>query len=127
MSLKATVTFINGTDEAEAGISQFIDIAVKRAAKITARHVMDGSRHLFHWRTGNLARSIQARDIKPGQSEVAVAQIAGGEDVSYAIHLEYGTKYIAPRAFMRKGVTASQQDIDRIFKEEAEKVKITIN
>ena len=126
MSLKAVVKFFNGTNETDKQLSNFVDRATKRSALVMERNIKDVSRRVMQKRTGNLGRSIRARDIEFAKSEVVINPISEGADVNYAIHLEYGTRFITPRAFIRKGVEQSREKIQQIFAEEAKNVVISI-
>lgn len=126
--IKAVVKFIDNRQSVEDGIGKFIDRATKKSARVMARNIMETSRNVFHWRTGHLGRSILAYDVSFGKSEVRANPMRedGSLDVNYALYLEYGTKYIAPRAFMRKGVAQSEEAIKIIFKDEARNVRAKV-
>jgi len=126
MSLKAVVRFFNGTDETIGEILDFVDKATKKSALVMERNIKNTARSSFKQQTGNLRRSIRARDTDVGESEVVINPVNEGADVNYAIHLEYGTRYITPRAFIRKGVLASEQQINEIFGQESKNVKVDV-
>ncbi len=60
--------------------------------------------------THNLERSI----IPSG---IINAAIYVGTNVSYAPHVEYGTRYFSPRAFFRKSIDVMRQPLNTIFKQ----------
>lgn len=126
MSLKAIIKFINKTDEASNEIANFINRATQKSALVMERNIKLSATNSFNHPTGNLRRSIRARDIEFAKSEVVINPVNEGADVNYAIHLEYGTKYITPRAFIRKGVANSQDRIQQIFADEAKNVRLSI-
>jgi len=121
MSLKAVVNFINGTPQAESEVNSFIDKAVKKSTLVMQRNVMANT-PVVH---GNLRRSIQSRFPEFGKGEV-FSSTNGVVDVSYALYVEYGTKYFAPRAMFRKGAEISKDRIMQIFSEEAKNVKLSV-
>jgi len=125
MSLKVLINFINKRSSVEDGIGKFIDRAVKKSALVMEKNIKDVSRSAFVWRTGNLGRSISANknDLGFGKAEVSINPISEESDVNYGIHLEYGTKYIAPRAFIRRGAANSEDKIKDIFRDEAKSMK----
>lgn len=126
MALKAVIKFFNGTNQATNELNSFVDKATKKSALVMERNIKNTARSSFNQRTGNLRRSIRARDVDFAKSEVVVNSVDEGADVNYALYLEFGTKYIAPRAFIRKGVAESQERIQQIFAEEAKNVIISI-
>lgn len=126
MRLKAAVEFLSKKRGVEAGVGEFITKAVKKSAFIMERNIKDVSRSAFNWKTGNLGRSIRANteNMPFGKAEVQINPVREGADVNYGLYLEYGTKYITPRAFIRKGVGISKKQIQQAFGEEAKKIKI---
>ena len=119
MALKAIIKFINNTPKVEKGISTFIDRAVGRSVKVMTRNVKVNT----PVKEGHLRRSINDRKTGFGKAEVFNAAVEGGKEIDYAVHVEYGTRHMAPRAMFRKGVEQSEAEIQRIFKEEAKKVQ----
>ncbi len=71
----------------------------------------------FSDRSGFLRASIAA-DEPTGSfasGDLAIDVVAGGGSVYYAPFIEFGTRYIAPRGFMRTAVVESEADIDRVI------------
>lgn len=118
MSLKAIVEYIDNSDNVRKGIRDFVDIAVKKSIKVMERNVKVNT-PVKH---GHLRRSIRSRMTGFGQGEVYNEAVQGGKEINYAVYMEYGTKYVAPRAMFRKGVGQSEERIQQIFKEEAKRV-----
>lgn len=124
MSLRALITLKSATPEFEKETRSFIDRAVLKSAALMERNIKISATNSFQQRTGNLRRSITHRKVEFGKAEVGVNPVREGADTNYAIYLEYGTKYITPRAFIRKGIGMSQKAIKQIFSDEA---KATLN
>jgi HK97 gp10 family phage protein len=117
MSLKASVKFIDHTNDALTGIGKAINTAVQKSLAVMERNIKANTpiRH------GTLARSITSKMLNPLEGQVDTSQVAGGKEVNYAIFVEYGTRYMAPRAMFRKGVAQSEARIQQIFDEELSK------
>lgn len=60
--------------------------------------------------TGRLVQSIRVEPREDGADVVAATE--------YALHLEYGTRKMAPRPFMEPAREARQEDIERMVREE---------
>lgn len=75
---------------------------------------------------GHLKRSIADRMTSPFSGEVYSGATEGGKEINYAVFIEYGTRYIAPRAMFRKGVAASEDQIMQIFADQARAVKVGV-
>lgn len=118
MAIKAIIKFINNRESVEKGIGKFIDRAVGRSILVMERNVKDNT----PVKEGYLKKSIRSRKTGFGKGEVYNAAVEDGVEINYAVHVEYGTKYMAPRAMFRKGVADSEDKIKEIFKEEAKKV-----
>ena len=123
MSLKAVVKFSNGTKQLETGAGEFVNNAVNKAILVMERNVKVNTPVLH----GHLKRSIASRMTGFGQGEVFTNPIEGGVEINYAIHVEYGTKHMAPRAMFRKGIEQSKEKIMEIFADEAKKVTVSIS
>lgn len=132
MSLKSIITFSNKTKEIENGIGRFVDIAVQKSIKVMERNIKINT-PVKH---GYLRRSITSKKTGWGKGEVSTNPIgtvtkstskkkgiSETKEVSYAVYVEYGTKYMAPHAMFRKGAGQSEKQIKQIFSEEAKKVK----
>ncbi len=132
MALKAVIEFISHKSSLEAGIGQFVNRAVEKSIKVAERNVKANT-PVKH---GYLRRSIASDMTGFGKGEIftnpigSVAKktaskkgISQHKEVSYAVYVEYGTKYMAPRAMFRKGLGQSQKQIKQIFRDEARKVK----
>lgn len=115
--LKASLKFNNKTPEAIAGIGKNIERAVGLSLLVIERNVKART----PIRTGTLARSIQSKKTSPFDGEVFTGEVKGGKPVDYAIHVEYGTQHMAPRAMFRKGVADSEERINQIFEDELNK------
>lgn len=129
MPLRASVQYKNNRPQVDREVSKFIDRAVKKSAFLMERNMKEVATTAFVQRTGNLRRSIRAytgKDLPFGSAEVRINPIREGADVNYALYLEYGTRYIAPRAFIRRGAGISRKQIKFIFADEAKKVKVNV-
>lgn len=120
--LKASLIFKNNRINTESEVGKFIDRSVKKSARVMERNIKVNT----PVKEGHLKRSITTRDVSYGNSEVFNAPVEGGKEINYALFIEYGTKYIAPRAMFRKGVAQSEEKIKQIFSEEAKKVHDSI-
>lgn len=118
MALKATLQFKNKTKEVEGGIAEVVDRAVRRSVKLMERNVKVAT----PVKEGTLRRSIQSRSTGFGKGEVFNQSVEGGRETLYAIFVEFGTRFMAPRAMFRKGVSNSEDGIKQIFTEEGRKV-----
>jgi HK97 gp10 family phage protein len=112
--LKASVTFKNHTDEALTGVGKAISTAVQKSLAVMERNIKVNT----PIRSGTLARSITQRLNTPFDGDIFTAPLVDGKEIDYAIHVEYGTKYMAPRAMFRKGVAQSEKKIEQIFNDE---------
>lgn len=112
--LKASVTFNNRTDETIKKKSGSVSVAVQKSLAVLDRNikVMTPVRH------GTLRRSITQRLLSPTEGEIFTAPLVDGQEINYAIYVEFGTRYMAPRAMFRKGVAMSEERIKAIFEEE---------
>lgn len=125
--LKATLKFISHKDEVESQLEAFVDRAVDKSTKVMERNI----KAFTPVRHGHLRRSITSKMTGFGQGEVftnpVVSSTQGGKqshkEVSYGVYVEYGTRFMAPRAMFRKGVEASLAAIEQIFKREARETK----
>lgn len=120
--LKATITFKDNTRAVETGIGNFLQTAIAKSLAVMERNI----KVIAPFKHGHLRRSIQNRMTSPTSGEVFTGSVEGGQPIDYAVYQEYGTKHIAPRAFMRKGVAASEDRIKQIFGEEARKVRASV-
>lgn len=123
MSLKATIKFFNETNQAEKNIGDFVNIAVNKAVLVMERNIKVNT-PVVH---GTLKRSIKGVMTGFGQGEVTNSSTEGGADTNYAIFVEYGTRYFAPRGMFRKGVAQSMDRIKELFGEEAKNVKVKVS
>jgi len=127
MPLKAIIQFKNYRPKIEEGIGAFINTAVDKSTKVMERNI----KSFTPVKHGTLRRSISSRMTGFGKGEVftnpVVSQTSKGKtshkEVSYAVYVEYGTRYMAPRAMFRKGVEYSEGAIVQIFKREAKDFK----
>jgi len=127
MALKSLIKFIDHRAVVESKIGAFVNVAVEKSIKVIERNVKVNT-PVKH---GYLRRSITSKMTGFGKGEVftnpVVSQTRKGKtshkEVSYAVYVEYGTRYMAPRAMFRKGVGQSQKQIKAIFAEEAKKQK----
>jgi HK97 gp10 family phage protein len=115
--LKATVKFDNKTDDALSGIGRQTSIAVQKGLAVMERNIKVNT----PIRNGTLARSITQKLNTPFEGEVFTQSVMDGKEVNYAIFVEYGTRFMAPRAMFRKGVAQSEDRIQAIFDEELNK------
>lgn len=130
--LKALLNYKSYVPQTEKSIGEFIDVAVEKALAVMERNIKVETpvRH------GYLRRSIANRKTGFGKGEVftnPIGNVTKGtakkrgisqhKEVNYAVFVEYGTRYMAPRAMFRKGVAQSEDRIKEIFKNEAWRVK----
>lgn len=110
---------MNNRPSIEKGVGEFIDQAVGKSVKVMERNIKANT----PVREGHLKRSIFSRVTGFGQGEVRTQAVEGGKEIDYAVHVEYGTRHMAPRAMFRKGVAQSEDQIKDIFQHEAWRVK----
>jgi HK97 gp10 family phage protein len=118
MSLKAVIQFINKTDDVEKGVGKFVNVAVQKSLLVMERNIKVNT----PVQEGHLRRSISNRMIDFFNGEVFTNPVSGNVETKYALFVEFGTKFMAPRAMFRKGAAQSQEKIQEIFKDEAENV-----
>lgn len=116
--LKAEVNYKSYVPETSQSIDRAIEVSVGKSLLVLERNIKANT----PIRTGTLARSITSKKTGFGAGEVFTAPVAGGKEINYAIHVEYGTQHMAPRAMFRKGVEQSEEKINQIFAEETKKV-----
>ena len=128
MALKAIVKFFDKTDAFKKEAGKFVTRAVAKSALLMERNIKESATNSFTQRTGHLRRSIRARtkDLGFGKAEVKINPVDEGGEVNYGVYLEYGTSKMAPRAFIRKGVANSEDQIKKIFADEAKNVKVSL-
>lgn len=112
--LKASVKFKSYTGEALTGVGKAISTAVEKSLSILELNIKKNT----PIRSGTLARSITQRLNSPFDGDIFTAPLEDGKEIDYAIHVEYGTKHMAPRAMFRKGVAQSEKKIEQIFNDE---------
>lgn len=132
MALKAILTYKSNKKNVEQGVGRFIDRAVKASTREMERNVKKMGQALFykrqdgekrkHRRTGHLLRSVRSEHTGFGKGEIQINPIRHGADVNYGLFVEYGTRFMTPRPFIRRGVAASEKRIKEIFRDEARKV-----
>jgi len=84
---------------------------LKRVAREVERHASRTSS--FRDRTGRLRRSI--RVVKTNQHDLSYRVRAGGGTVDYAHFIEFGTRYIRARRFLRDAVDSVRRRARRII------------
>lgn len=117
MNLKASIIFKNKTDDAIVGIEKNLAIAVEKSL-YTLERAIKIETPVKH---GNLKRSITKRMTGKFEGDVFTSPLEDGKELNYAIYVEYGTRYMAPRAMFRKGVANSEAEVDQIFNTELNK------
>ena len=126
MKIKSTITFVSKKNELMKKVGDHSDTAVKQGAYIMERNVKVSATTSFVQRTGHLRRSIRTNEnLGYNKAEIQINPVREGGDVNYAKYLEYGTKYIAPRAFIRNGVELARKAIAILFDGELGKVHIS--
>ncbi len=126
--MKSVIEFLSGSKDLESNVGKFITRAVNKSTKVMERNIKINT-PVKH---GYLRRSITSRMTGETKGEVytnpvgSIPQksaskkgVASHKEVSYAVYLEYGTRFIAPRAMFRKGVAQSESTIKDIFRDEA--------
>jgi len=88
------------------------DTEVYEKLAISTNIVADEARKVCPVRTGELKRSIHATNPvkKPHGYEASVRA-----EKFYAIYVELGTRFFAPRAFMRRGMRNAIAKIKEVF------------
>lgn len=128
MALKAKAEFTDRSQQFEVDAKKVIANTVKKAGYILEGNIKKAATDSFNQQTGNLRRSISYMpDSDPFVAEVGVNPMRGGADVNYAIFLEYGTRYIAPRAFMYKGAKRSEVEIKKLLTKKMGDIRISGN
>lgn len=123
--LKGVVKLIDNSKNTQKEVRGFVTKAVGKSASIMEDQIKNAATESFTQRTGHLRRSIRAHTegMPFGSAEVRINPVRRGADVNYAVYLEYGTKYMTPKAFIRKGIGRSKKQIKETFREESRKVK----
>jgi HK97 gp10 family phage protein len=119
--LKTTVK-IEGTEELEAKIVQLnngmtgkkISHRILPLAKEVADHIRDGTPR---GPTGNLKRSIIAKELTPRESVGTVIVAVDRKIAPHAHLLEFGTVRMSPHPFFRPGWDSVKDHVSREFKE----------
>ena len=62
--------------------------------------------------TGNLRSSINTRQVSQGRDKT---EVVVGTNVSYAPHVEFGTKKMKPRSMFRRTIDEDGKDIQQTF------------
>ncbi len=124
MHVKVDVRFMDGSKEAVSEIGRLRDMALMEGAV-----AMEGECVVrCPVRTGHLRMSI-GRRVKLSDGSVSGSEKDGGlegspsgpgeafvgTNVSYAPHVEYGTRYQKAQPYMRPGAVAAEPVIQRIF------------
>lgn len=117
MNLKASIKFLNKTDDAIVGIDENLSIAVQKSLFTMERAIKNNT----PVKEGTLKRSITTRMMNKVEGEVFTSPLIDGKELNYAVFVEYGTRYMAPRAMFRKGVAQSEPEIGQIFNTELNK------
>ena len=130
--MKAVLEFKSYRPSVEKGIGIFVNRAVEKSIKVMEKNVKVET-PVKH---GYLRRSITSIMTGFGKGEVFTNPVSSvtkatskrkgislHKEVSYAIFVEYGTRFMAPRAMFRKGVGKSQKQIKQIFRDEAKTFK----
>lgn len=123
--MKAEVFFKSKSKAIEKGIGRYVDRAAQRSSLEMERQIKIAT----PVKEGHLRRSITSRKTGFGKAEVFTNPLITvtkkgtkqGKAVNYAVYVEYGTKYMAPRGMFRKGAKKSEPRIKNIFREEAKK------
>lgn len=123
--MKVDVRFMDGSKEAVSEIGRLRDVALMEGAI-----AMEGECVVrCPVRTGRLRMSI-GRRVRLGDGSVSGSEKEGGlegspsrpgeafvgTNVSYAPHVEYGTRYQKAQPYMRPGAVAAEPVISEIFK-----------
>lgn len=119
MPLKAIITYKSKTKEFESGLATAINRSVEKSLAVMDRNIKVNT----PVKEGHLKRSIHHKMTDAFSGEVFTNPVEGGTEVTYGVYLEYGTKYMAPRAMFRKGVAQSEDKIKDIFQHEAWRIK----
>ena len=129
--VQTDVVFKDNTDKAKKEIEKHKSEALKKAARVLEGKTKKAATRSFTQQTGNLRRSITPRPVNnlSGNQEVwkllcNPMRESDAVNVNYAIFLEYGTRYIAPRAFMRKGAQDAKSTIRDEFSDSLKAVDI---
>jgi HK97 gp10 family phage protein len=77
--------------------------------------------------TGSLKRSIghqrlDKRNYLVGSAQGGKNSKTGEQTNAYGLFLEFGTKHMKPRSFVRKGILDNMSKINKIFSEELKKL-----
>lgn len=117
--LKATIEFLNYRAPVENRIQKFVENSVAKSLAVMERNIKANT----PVKEGHLRRSIHSINTGLGRGEVRTGAVEGGREINYAVHVEFGTRFMAPRAMFRKGVAQSEDQIKDIFKHEAWRVE----
>jgi HK97 gp10 family phage protein len=122
MSIRAIVTFVSGRSQFEGEAAKAISRAVQKGVAIMEANIKKNT----PVQTGTLRRSIHSQMTGMFSGAAFSSSTEGGKEVSYAKHVEYGTRNMAPRAMFRKGVAQSEDKIKSLITGEMRNVKVNI-
>jgi len=130
-NVSTDVVFNDNTDKAKKEIENHKSESLKTAARVLEQKTKKAATRSFTQQTGNLRRSITPRPVNNLTGDADVWKVmcnpmrqSDAVNVNYAIFLEYGTRYIAPRAFMRKGAADAKDAIRDKFSDSLKAVDI---
>jgi len=113
---------IEGVKELEAKIEQLnkgmngekLSKRIMPIAQEAADHIRDGAPQ---GPTGNLKRSIKAKELTPRESVATVIVAVDRKIAPHAHLLEFGTVRMSPHPFFRPGWDSVKEKVEREFKE----------
>lgn len=88
--------------------------AVDRAGAELAARIANDARSICPYRTGRLMRSIYIQRVGAG----SIPMWAVGAATPYARYVEFGTRFMAGRYFMRNAFLMVQPDINEVMREQ---------
>ncbi len=114
---------IHGFDDALKMLKQLpLDVREKElrgtirvGANVVRKHARINLR--AHARTGRLAKSLLVR-TRRGRSGEVYAVIATARDSFYGMFLEFGTRFISPKAWLRNAADQNQAEIIKKMREQ---------
>lgn len=121
-----TAVIITGVDEIDRKLSRFEQSvqkkAIRKATREAAKVILEDARQRVPVDTGALRKSLRVRSLK--RSRVRQGhQVMTGEgffkgDTFYGGFVEYGTKRMVAREYMKKAMVAKESDTVQKFRTE---------
>lgn len=119
---------VTGLAELDAALHQMSNAVhnkvVRKAVRQAAKPVLKEARRLVPVKTGALRKSLKIKSAKRSRkrTSIGVEVVTGKQfftgDTYYGGMIEFGTKYIKPRSFLRDAAKAKENEAVSVFRQE---------